>query len=254
MIVMTLQKTTFLFSLLFGAAVFLAGCSSDSGSASTDVTLETTIDSVSYSLGYQIASMSLKRQGMTDIDVDKFASGLKSALEDKESPLSQAEMQQVVQSYQMEARQRAQKKQQAEARENKEKEEKFLAENRTNEGVQVTDSGLQYKVLEEGSGASPDSSDEVKVHYTGTLLDGTKFDSSHDRGEPAQFPLNQVIEGWTEGLQLMKEGAKYRFWVPSELGYGPNPRPGGAIGPNETLVFEVELLEVNPSDDTSSGN
>lgn len=252
---MTSQKITLLFSILFGAAAFFAGCSSDSGSASTDVTLETNIDSVSYSLGYQIASMSLKQQGMTDIDVDKFASGLKSALEDEESSLSQSEMQQVVQSYQMEAQQRAQKEQQAEARENKKKEEEFLAENRTNEGVQVTDSGLQYKVLEEGSGPSPDSSDEVKVHYTGTLLDGTEFDSSHDRGEPVQFPLNQVIDGWTEGLQLMKEGAKYRFWIPSELGYGPNPRPGGQIGPNETLVFEVELLEVNPpNDEESSGN
>lgn len=251
---MTSQKITLLFSILFSAAIFLvAGCNPDSGSASTDVSLETKIDSVSYSLGYQIASMSLKRQGMTDINVDKFASGLKSALEDKEASLSQPEMQQVVQTYQMEAQQRAQKKQQAEAEENKKKEEEFLAENRNNEGVQVTDSGLQYKVLEEGSGTSPDAEDEVQVHYTGTLLDGTEFDSSHDRGEPVQFPLNQVIDGWTEGLQLMKEGAKYRFWIPSELGYGPNPRPGSPIGPSETLVFEVELLEVNPPD-TSSGN
>lgn len=251
---MTSQKITLLFSILFGAAVILvAGCNANSGSASTDVSLETNIDSVSYSLGYQIASMSLKRQGMTDIDVDKFSSGLKSALEDEEANLSQSEMQQVVQTYQMEAQKRTQKKQQAEAEENRKKEEEFLAENRNNEGVQVTDSGLQYKVLEKGSGASPDAEDEVQVHYTGTLLDGTEFDSSHDRGEPVQFPLNQVIDGWTEGLQLMKEGAKYRFWIPSELGYGPNPRPGGPIGPNETLVFEVELLEINPSD-TTSGN
>lgn len=254
-IVMTSQKTTFISSILLGAAVlFSASCNSDSGSSSTgtdNVSLETSLDSVSYSLGYQIASMSLKPQGMTDIDVDKFSSGLKSALEDEEASISQNEMQQVVQTYQMEAQKRAQEEQQAEAEENKKKEEEFLAENRTNEGVQVTESGLQYKVLEEGSGSSPESSDEVRVHYTGTLLDGTEFDSSHERGEPVQFPLNQVIEGWTEGLQLMKEGAKYRFWIPSELGYGSNPRPGGAIGPNETLVFEVELLEVNPPDTTS---
>ncbi|HLR31405.1 MAG TPA: FKBP-type peptidyl-prolyl cis-trans isomerase [Fodinibius sp.] len=247
------QKITLFFSMFLGAAaLFFAGCNSNSGSASTDVSLDTTIDSVSYSLGYQIASMSLKPQGMTDVDADKFATGLKNALEDNESALSQSEMQQVVQTYQMTAQQKAQEKQQQEAEENKKKEEEFLAENRTNEGVQVTESGLQYKILEEGSGESPDSSDEVRVHYTGTLLDGTQFDSSHDRGEPTQFPLDQVISGWTEGLQLMNEGAKYRFWVPSALGYGPNPRPGGPIGPNETLVFEVELLEVNPTDTTSA--
>lgn len=249
---MTSQKITLLFSILFGAAVlFFAACNSNSGSVSTDVSLETNIDSVSYSLGYQIASMSLKRQGMTDIEADKFAGGLKAALEDEDSNIPQSEMQQIVQAYQMEAQQRAQEQQQQEAQENKKKEEQFLAENQNNEGVQVTDSGLQYKVLEEGSGVSPDSSDEVRVHYRGTLLDGTEFDSSYERDEPAQFPLNQVIPGWTEGLQLMEEGAKYTFWVPSELGYGSNPRPGGPIGPNETLVFEVELLEVNPADSAS---
>lgn len=251
---MTSKKFITLFSALFAvSAFFVAGCNSGSNSSvATDVSLETNIDSVSYSLGYQIASMSLKRQGMTDINASKFASGLKAALADKESKLSQSQMQQVVQAYQMKARQKAQQKRQAEAKANKEKEEKFLAENKNNPGVHVTDSGLQYKILEEGSGASPDSTDRVRVHYKGTLLDGTKFDSSYDRGEPAEFPLNQVIPGWTEGLQLMKEGAKYKFWIPSELGYGSNPRPGGPIGPNETLVFEVELLKVNPSDSSSN--
>jgi FKBP-type peptidyl-prolyl cis-trans isomerase len=161
-------------------------------------------------------------------------------------------MQQIVQSYQMKAQQRAQEEQKKEAAENQQKGEEFLAENRNNEGVQVTDSGLQYKVMEEGSGESPTASDEVKVHYRGTLLDGTEFDSSYD-GDPVQFPLNQVIPGWTEGVQLMQEGAKYKFWIPGELGYGSNPRPGGPIGPNETLIFEVELLEVNP-EDTSAAN
>ncbi|WP_345694254.1 FKBP-type peptidyl-prolyl cis-trans isomerase [Fodinibius salicampi] len=215
------------------------------------MSLETNIDSVSYSLGYQIASMSLKNQGMTDIKANKFAGGLKAALEDKESALSQSEMQQIVQSYQMKAQQRAQEEQKKEAAENQQKGEEFLAENRNNEGVQVTDSGLQYKVMEEGSGESPTASDEVKVHYRGTLLDGTEFDSSYD-GDPVQFPLNQVIPGWTEGVQLMQEGAKYKFWIPGELGYGSNPRPGGPIGPNETLTFEVELLEVNPEDSSAA--
>jgi len=251
---MTSTKLTTLFSVLIAAtALLFTGCNSNSGSVSTNVSLDSEIDSVSYSLGYQIAAMSLKRQGMTDIKPAKFASGLKTALSEDSSMLSDAEMQQVVQTYQMEAQQRAQKKQQQEAEENRKEGEEFLAENKNNEGVQVTDSGLQYKVLEEGSGVSPDSSDQVRVHYKGTLLDGETFDSSYDRGEPVEFPLDQVIPGWSEGVQLMKEGGKYKFWIPGELAYGPNPRPGGPIGPNETLIFEVELLKVNPSD-SASGN
>ena len=251
---MTSTKITSLFSVLIVAtALLFTGCNSNSGSVSTDVSLDTNIDSVSYSLGYQIASMSLKRQGMTDIDAGKFASGLKTALsENDSSKLSTSEMQQVVQSYQMQAQQKAQEKRQQEAQSNKKKGEEFLAENKNNEGVQVTDSGLQYKVIEEGSGVSPDSSDKVRVHYKGTLLDGETFDSSYDRGEPVEFPLNQVISGWTEGVQLMEEGAKYKFWIPGKLGYGSNPRPGGPIGPNETLIFEVELLKVNPTGSASN--
>ena len=119
---------------------------------------------------------------------------------------------------------------------------KYLEENAKRDEVTVTESGLQYEVLEEGEGASPEATDMVKVHYRGTLLDGTEFDSSYKRGEPAEFPLNRVISGWTEGVQLMKEGAKYRFHIPSELAYGA--RSTGAITPNSTLIFDVELLEV----------
>jgi FKBP-type peptidyl-prolyl cis-trans isomerase len=119
----------------------------------------------------------------------------------------------------------------------------FLAENADKPGVTVLDSGLQYEVLEEGNGASPLATDEVTVHYHGTLIDGTMFDSSIEKGTPATFPLNGVISGWTEGVQLMKVGSKYRFFIPAELGYGP--RGQGAIGPNSTLIFEVELLAIN---------
>jgi FKBP-type peptidyl-prolyl cis-trans isomerase FkpA len=120
----------------------------------------------------------------------------------------------------------------------------FLAENATKEGVKVTPSGLQYKVITEGTGKSPKATDTVQVHYRGTLLDGTEFDSSYKRGQPATFPLNRVIAGWTEGVQLMKEGGKYQFFIPSKLAYGSSGTPGGPIGPNEALIFEVELLKV----------
>ncbi len=124
-----------------------------------------------------------------------------------------------------------------------EKGQQFLQENAKKEGVKSTPSGLQYVVLTEGQGKSPKATDTVLVHYKGTLLDGTEFDSSYKRNAPISFPLNQVIPGWTEGVQLMKEGGKYRFFIPSNLAYGSRGA-GGAIGPDETLIFDVELLKV----------
>jgi len=124
-----------------------------------------------------------------------------------------------------------------------EKGEAFLKQNATKEGVETTASGLQYKVLTEGTGKSPKATDSVTVNYRGTLIDGTEFDSSYKRGEPISFPLNGVIPGWTEGVQLMKEGAKYQFTIPAKLAYGSRGA-GGVIGPDETLIFEVELLKV----------
>jgi FKBP-type peptidyl-prolyl cis-trans isomerase FkpA len=125
-----------------------------------------------------------------------------------------------------------------------EKGEKFLAENKSKEGVKTTASGLQYKITKEGTGKSPAATDRVLVHYEGKLLDGTIFDSSIKRGEPIAFPLNRVIPGWTEGLQLIKEGGKAILYIPSKLAYGPGGTPGGPIGPNETLIFEVELIKI----------
>ena len=123
--------------------------------------------------------------------------------------------------------------------------EQFLKENAKKDGVKSTASGLQYKVIKEGAGKSPAATDTVTVHYRGTLIDGKEFDSSYKRGEPAQFPLNRVIKGWTEGVQLMKEGAKYQFFIPANLAYGERGTPDGAIGPNETLIFEIELIKVS---------
>jgi FKBP-type peptidyl-prolyl cis-trans isomerase FkpA len=136
------------------------------------------------------------------------------------------------------------KRQGAAGQRNRDEGAKFLAENKTKKGVITTPSGLQYMVLREGNGDRPMPTSRVRVNYVGTLLNGTKFDSSYDRGQPAEFGLNQVIPGWTEGVSLMPVGAKYRFWIPSALGYGPNGAPGGVIGPDATLTFDVELMGI----------
>lgn len=235
------RLTGFVTSVLLLAA--LTACSSGPGSETSEAELSTNIDSVSYGIGY-LNGQNMLQQGMDDIEAETFMAGLQQALEEQDAQIPQNEIRQVLQEYQMQARQKAQLKQQQDAQANLEEGEQFLAENSNKEGVQVTDSGLQYKVLEEGTGASPVASDTVTVHYEGTLIDGTVFDSSYEGGEPATFPLNGVISGWTEGLQLMKEGATYRFFIPGDLGYGMNVRPGSPIGPNETLIFKVELLEV----------
>lgn len=244
-----MKLTTFTFCLLLTGALLFTGCNSSGGAG--DVSLETEVDSVSYSLGYQNGQF-LKQRGMTDINPEMLKAGLQAALNEAEAQLSDSQMQQVVQSFQQEARRKAQQQRMQQAQENKKKGEEFLAKNKEKEGVKVAENGLQYKVLEEGSGVSPDSTDRVRVNYKGTLIDGTVFDSSYERGEPVTFPLNRVIPGWTQGLQLMKEGAKYKFFIPGSLAYGQNPPPRGPIGPNETLIFEVELLEVNPPKDTTS--
>ncbi|MGD8427018.1 MAG: FKBP-type peptidyl-prolyl cis-trans isomerase [Balneolaceae bacterium] len=245
-----MKFTTRTFCSILAGALLFVGCKQNSGSSSGKVELESTIDSVSYSMGYQNGKF-LKQRSMTDINPDILKAGLEASLKEQDPQLSEAQMQQVVQRYSVQARQKAQEQRMKDAKENQQKGEDFLSENKDKEGVTTTASGLQYKVLKEGTGISPDSTDTVRVNYKGTLLDGTVFDSSYDRGEPVEFPLNRVISGWTEGLQLMKEGAKYKFWIPGELAYGDNPPPRSPIGPNETLVFEVELLKVNPKD---SGN
>ncbi|HKL53328.1 MAG TPA: FKBP-type peptidyl-prolyl cis-trans isomerase [Wenzhouxiangellaceae bacterium] len=206
--------------------------------------LETPEDRLSYTIGMDIGQ-SLAGQDMP-LDIDILMQGLRASYLGEETLLTQeealAEREQFIQQRQQQlADQRGE-----EARINAEEGEAFLAANAEKDGVMVTDSGLQYRVITEGEGASPDAADRVTVHYRGKLINGVEFDSSYARGEPATFGLNQVIPGWTEGVQLMQEGAKYEFFVPSELAYGEQGRPG-PIGPNSTLIFEVELLEVVPS-------
>lgn len=194
------------------------------------------MDKLSYSWGLLMGSQ-LKGMGVVNLNPDDFCNGVKAIFEGTKPEIEISEAQQIINEYLQEL----QKKAEAQAREAG---EAFLAENAKKEGVRVTSTGLQYIVDKEGTGAQPTAEDEVTVHYTGKLLDGTVFDSSVNRGEPATFPLNRVIPGWTEGVQLMKEGAKYTFFIPSDLAYGPQGVPN-AIPPHSTLIFDVELIKVN---------
>ncbi len=195
---------------------------------------------VSYSIGANIGS-NFKRQSM-EIDVKTLAAGITDALAGK-TALTEAEMREVLNTFQQEMQTKMMAKEKVDGEANIKKGEEFLAANAKKEGVKTTASGLQYKVIKSGSGATPKATDSVKVHYHGTLTDGKVFDSSVERGEPVSFPVNGVIPGWTEALQLMKEGDKWQLVIPSKLAYGERGA-GGDIGPNSVLVFDVELLAV----------
>lgn len=222
-------KTTLVVLATFSAMTVLSSCNKK-------VEVKTDAQKVSYAIGQQIGRQ-IKAQGM-EVDVDVLGASIKDAIEGKESRLKPEEMQAAM----MKSQEAAMAKQAEASKANLEKGTKFLEENKAKPGIKTTASGLQYEVITEGKGKSPTEKDTVKVHYKGTLIDGTEFDSSYKRGEPAEFPLVGVIKGWTEGLQLMKVGGKNRLFVPSELAYGPQGRPG--IPGSSVLVFEVELLEI----------
>ncbi len=206
-----------------------------------ELTLDTTEKRLSYGVAYGLG------QRMTadnmPMDVDAFAAGLSDGLEKREPRMSQEEIQAEMQAYQDQAMARAQAEAQQQGVANAAAAEQFLAENATREGVVVTDSGLQYEVVEAGDGATPGPEDQVEVHYRGTLLDGTEFDSSYGRGQTVTFGVGQVIAGWTEALQLMQVGSKYKLFIPSDLAYGAGGA-GAMIGPNAALVFDVELVSI----------
>jgi FKBP-type peptidyl-prolyl cis-trans isomerase FklB len=195
-------------------------------------------EKVSYAIGMNIG-LNLSRQKV-DINPELLATGIKDAIAGKPQ-LTQDQVKEVMTQFEKDMEQ----KQKAAGEKNKTDGAKFLEENKKKEGVKATASGLQYKVLKEGTGSQPKATDMVTVNYRGTLIDGTEFDSSYKRGQPATFPLNGVIKGWTEGLQLMKPGSKYQFFVPSNLAYGERS-VGPDIAANATLIFDVELLEVKP--------
>ncbi len=230
------MKKLLLLGVLPALFIMLSSCGSNKSTTVKNVKLDNQIDSVSYALGVNVASWA-KPNGLEDLNMDAFVDGFISVLEDKDVKITNDEAMPIIQTYMMMAQERK-------ADENLVKGQEFLAKNREKSGITTTESGLQYEVMKEGTGPQPTEASTVTVHYHGTLMDGTIFDSSVDRGEPATFPLGNVIPGWTEGLQYMKVGSKFKFYIPSELAYGPNPRPGGPIGPNEMLIFEVELLTV----------
>lgn len=204
----------------------------------TAADLETVTERASYTMGYNIGQK-FSQDGV-EVDVDVLASALLDAMSGKQPKLTVEEMQLAMSA--MQEMRLAKSNRLGE--ENQKVGMAFLAENGKKDGVVTTDSGLQYKVITEGKGPKPSSSDRVSVHYRGTLIDGTEFDSSYSRNQPAEFGVTQVIKGWTEALMLMPEGSKWELYIPGDLAYGPRGA-GAAIGPNSTLIFEVELLKAS---------
>ena len=202
----------------------------------------TEFDKISYALGMSMGN-NFKASGINEIDVTDFADGVAAVFSGAKAKMTYDEAKEVIRQYftEMEARQQAEAAKLGEINAKAGKE--FLAENGKRAEVKTTATGLQYEVIKEGDGAQPASTDQVEVHYTGKLIDGTVFDSSEERGVPATFGVTQVIPGWVEALQLMKAGSRWRLYIPSDLAYGPNGA-GGIIGPNATLIFDVELLKV----------
>ncbi len=224
-----------LFTTLISLALFFSICS-----AEEKLELKDQKNKESYSLGYQFGQ-NMKSQGV-DLNPEVYNSGLKDALAGKEPQMAPDQIPATIMSLQQRLQASRQKELKEKAAKNLEISKSFLAENQKKERVQTLPSGLQYKILTEGSGKMPKAEDTVSVNYKGTLIDGTEFDSSYKRGQPATFKVNGVIKGWTEALQLMKEGSRWQLFIPPELGYGE--RGSGRIPPNSTLIFEVELIAV----------
>lgn len=203
---------------------------------------ETIFDKISYALGMSMGN-NFKASGINEISVSDFADGVAAVFGGVKPKMTYDEAKEVIRQYftEMEARQKEEAAKLGEI--NAQAGKEFLAENGKRAEVTTTATGLQYEVLKEGDGAQPVATDQVEVHYTGKLIDGTVFDSSEERGVPATFGVTQVIPGWVEALQLMKAGSRWRLYIPSDLAYGPNGA-GGIIGPNATLIFDVELIKV----------
>jgi FKBP-type peptidyl-prolyl cis-trans isomerase FklB len=226
---------------IISAVMFFIAVTSCSKISNQSSKIETELDSVSYALGVSIGENLKKNNNMTEINGELFKQALEAAIAGEETQIDAATGNNLLQTY-FEEKHVANLKE--EHKENLEAGIQYLEENKETEGVVVLPSGVQYRIIEEGSGETPDAADKVKVHYHGTLVDGTVFDSSVERGEPAEFAVNQVIPGWTEVLQLMPVGSKWEVVIPQEMAYGWRVRPGGKIDPFSTLIFEVELMDI----------
>ena len=234
------------YAMLAVAALLLTACNQPAQEAEVaeqPVALETVEQRLSYGLAYNLGQR-FKTDGVP-VDVPAFVAGVKDALNGSPGLMTQEEMMTELQTYQESSNQQREAEMQQIAMVNAEQGMAFLAENAQAEGVVVLESGLQYRELQAGDGVSPSATDTVEVHYRGTLLDGTEFDSSYSRNQTVKFGVNQVIPGWTEALQLMSAGSKWQLFIPAELGYGVSG--GGPIGPNSTLIFDVELIGIEGS-------
>ncbi len=234
------MKIKNLLLLIAGAAILLSSCDQK---MTGKTNLESNVDTISYMLGVDIGN-NLKNASLEEINYNIFINGLADAFEKKDLKIDEKEIKPYIQKFFQELQAKQTEIALAKGKTNLEEGITFLEENKKKEGVITTESGLQYEVITEGTGNSPSETDIVICHYHGTTLDGTVFDSSIDNGEKFETPLNRVIPGWKEGIPLMKEGAKYKFYIPSGLAYGTRVRPGGIIEQNMVLIFEVELFEV----------
>jgi FKBP-type peptidyl-prolyl cis-trans isomerase len=234
------MKTARTVLMVMMTLLFFLACSADKPEAKAPE-LNTFEQKISYVFGREIGQSF--QEAPTKVDLDAFMRGIKDAMNKTPSLISTEEEEKAKTEFSAKMQEEQAKRMAAVAEKNQKDEEGFLAKNKSEPGVVTTASGLQYQVIQEGTGDTLKETDRVKVHYRGTLIDGTEFDSSYSRNEPAEFEVGGVIPGWTEGLQLMKVGGKYRLWVPSKLAYGARGA-GRVIGPNTMLIFEVEPLEV----------
>lgn len=231
---------------VFVSTLFLQACnheeSAEVAADSAAVALDTSAQKISYGIAYGFGQR-LKMDEIP-IDVDAFSAGMRDAMDGAEPLMTEQQIAEEMQAFQTAQNEKMQAKMEEVSTVNMEAGKAFLAENAQKEGVVTLDSGLQYKVIESADGAKPAATDTVEVHYRGTLLDGTEFDSSYSRGQSANFGVGQVIPGFSEALQLMTVGSKWQIYIPSDLAYGPGGTGGGPIGPNATLIFDIELISI----------
>jgi len=227
-----------------GLVTLLSACNQQATAKDESVKLDNQTNKASYSIGVQMGTQMAPLKDM--LNQDAIIMGFKDTISGTEAKLSAEEMQTVMQGFQKTIMEKQQAEKSAASANNAAEGEKFLADNKVKDGIKTTASGLQYKVITAGTGATPKATDTVVTHYSGTLINGKVFDSSYKRNSPATFPVNGVIKGWTEALQLMKVGAKWQLFIPADLAYGERGA-GANIGPNQVLIFEIELLEIKKS-------